>query len=467
MLISKRALGASAVVVVLALLPVIRLPGARAADTGLQLVASQQLSSRLVELTFRTDALTSDTRVRILLPDGYDPSGHTRYPVLYLLHGAFDDYRAWTDKGGAAASTAGLPLIVVMPDGGSEGNYTNWYNFGAGGPPRWETYHIDQLVPWIDTHLPTIAARRGRAVAGLSMGGNGALAYAALHPDLFSAAASFSGAVDTNNEEEQVVTGLGGLPDGRPPGAIFGLRATDEVRWRGHNPWDLAANLGGMLVELDVGNGAPGGPDGNGFDPVEESVHEQSVAVHDQLLALGVTHVWDDYGPGAHNFYYWSRDLRQFLPRLMDEFAHPVAPTRVTYRTIQPGFSEFGWQASVQRPALEFAELSGADSSGFTLRGSGTATVVTPPVYRPGSTVTATVADEQGTHAVVVAVGSDRRVRLDLTIGPANPYQAYTAEARTYALTSAFDKGLGYSIDRATGNGTLVYTVRVSLAVTR
>ena len=116
-----------------------------------------------------------------------------------------------------------------------------------------------------------------------------------------------------------------------------------------------------MLVELDVGNGSAGGPDGNGFDPVEESVHEQSVSMHDQLLALGIPHVWDDYGPGAHNFYYWSRDLQQFLPRLMAEFAHPVTPAQIDYRTIQPSYAVAGWQIDLNRPALEFSQLSNAD----------------------------------------------------------------------------------------------------------
>src|SRR5947207_878867 len=250
---AKRVLGMSAVVALLGTL-IVGPVRAASGSGGLHLVSSQRLSDRLIELTMTTDALTDATHVRVLLPSGYDSSGATRYSVLYLLHGALDDYRAWTDKGNAAAITAGAPLIVVMPDGGSEGNYVDWYNFGAGGPPMWETYHIRQLIPWIDGHFRTVASRAGRAVAGLSMGGNGAVAYAALHPDLFTAVASFSGALDTNNWEEQVVTGTGGLQDGKPPGAIFGERATDEIRWRGHNPWDLVANLRGLLVELDTGN---------------------------------------------------------------------------------------------------------------------------------------------------------------------------------------------------------------------
>ena len=115
---------------------------ARAADHDIQLLSSQQLDPRLTELTLSTPALRAPTHVRVLLPAGYDGSQY-RYPVVCLLHGAFADYRAWTDAGDAEAITAGKPLIVVM-----------------------------------------IAARDGRAIAGLSMGGFGALSYAGRHPDL-------------------------------------------------------------------------------------------------------------------------------------------------------------------------------------------------------------------------------------------------------------------------------------------
>src|SRR4051794_21341742 len=144
-------------------------PGGRG---HLKLMAERHVDRRLVELTFTTPALDDPTHVRVLLPGGYERSDR-RYPVLYLLHGAIDDYRGWTDEGNAERITAGKPLIVVMPDAGSDGYYSDWWNFGKGGPPEWETYHIDQLLPWIDHHLRTVPGRRGRAVAGLSMGGFG------------------------------------------------------------------------------------------------------------------------------------------------------------------------------------------------------------------------------------------------------------------------------------------------------
>src|SRR4051794_7139281 len=139
------------------------LGAAPASAAGLELLGTQQLSPRLTELTLRTDALVQPTHVRVLLPADYDARRARRYPVLYLLHGGADDYRSWTrpadGKGDAEAITAGLPLIVVMPDAGQGGWYTDWYNNGAGGPPRWESYHIDQLIAWADEHYRTIAAR--------------------------------------------------------------------------------------------------------------------------------------------------------------------------------------------------------------------------------------------------------------------------------------------------------------------
>jgi S-formylglutathione hydrolase FrmB len=401
---------------------------AAAAVAPPKLVNRQRLDPRLQELTFSTPALASETHVRILLPTGYDRSGRTRYPVLYLLHGAIDDYRSWTDKGDAEAITKGAPLIVVMPDAGPYGNYTNWYNDGAFGQPRWETWHIRQLVPWVDAHYPTIAKRSGRATAGLSMGGGGAMSYAARHPGMFVSASAFSGAVDTNSPGVQPVTQASGLSDGsHTPGAIYGLRSTDEVRWRAHNPWDLAGNLRGLKLTLRTGNGSPGGPGGDSGDPVEAEVHTESVNMHNQLVALHIRHVWDDYGAGGHAWYYWQRDLRQTLPGIVKTFAHPPArPSRFSFRAVEPSYSAYGWRVRVKRPALEFSELRRASRRGFRLLGSGTATVRTARYYKPHSVVHATI----GAKKRKLRAGRYGRVTLRVPLGAGNPDQEYTAEAK-------------------------------------
>jgi S-formylglutathione hydrolase FrmB len=400
--------------------------GANAAGASdLQLVASQQRDPRLVELTFHTPALAADTHVRVLLPAGYAGAAPRRYPVLYLLHGSVDDYRSWTDKGDAEAATAGLPLIVVMPDAGNGGFYSDWFNNGAGGPPEWETYHVGQLIPWIDSHYRTIASRDGRATAGLSMGGFGAMTYPARHPDMFVAAASFSGAVNTNEPSPA------GEPDestfdGGQPYATWGPRQSEEVRWRAHNPWDLAENLRGLNLTIRTGNGQPGGPYGGG-DPIEAYVHQASLDLHDRLDALGIPHVWDDYGPGGHDWPYWQRDLRETLPAIMATFAHPpAAPSPFTFTAAEPSFDIYGWHVAIDRPALEFGRLENASRDGFTLVGSGTGTVTTAPLFRAGAAYPVTV----GSDARRVTADAGGRLHVPVPLGPGNQFQEYTAPAQ-------------------------------------
>ena len=300
---------------------------AQAADHGISLDASQQLGPRLSELTLSTDALKQPAHVRVLLPDGYDADSARHYPVLYLLHGAFGNDADWTTAGDAEAITAGAPLIVVMPDGGQGGWYTDWVNRRAFGPPEWETFHIAQLIPWIDDHYRTIAGRDGRAVAGLSMGGFGALSYASRHPDLFAWAGSFSGAVAiTQNLPVAGVIALEALVDGGLPGDQFGNRLLMASNWEAHDPYVQAPNLRGMTVEIDTGNGSPGPLDSNqfNFDPVEQQVHEMSLLMHQRLVALGIPHIWDDYGPGTHSWPYWQRDLSQALPSILGTLSAPA-----------------------------------------------------------------------------------------------------------------------------------------------
>jgi S-formylglutathione hydrolase FrmB len=399
-------------------------PAARAAD--LTLTGSERIDARLSELTLRTPAVAGPTRVRVLLPSGYARS-QRRYPVLYLLHGAIGDQRSWTVQGDAEAITRGAPLIVVMPASGAGGGYANWYHGGRGGPPEWEDYHVDQLIGFIDRRYRTVAGRGGRAIAGLSMGGFGAMSYAARHPDLFGAAASFSGAVDTNNPLDIAITG----------DEPFGPRATQEIRWRGHNPTDLAPNLRGLRLVVRTGSGQPGGPFGGG-DVVELAVHQMSVSFHERLASLRIGHVWDDYGPGGHLWPYWQRDLRETLPELMAGFRQPAAPpARVTFRAVEPRYGAYGWRVAVHRPALEFSELRAAGRRGFTLRGSGTARVTTPPLYRPGERLRVRVRDRRGTRAGTRVAGRGGRLRIAVDLGPGNRVQQDAPGATTRVFSAA------------------------------
>lgn len=404
---------------------------------ALRLIATKQVSARLRDLTFTTPALATPTTVRVMLPEHYDPSGATRYPVMYLLHGGSGQYTAWTTAGQAVALTRGLPLITVMPDAGRSAWYTDWYNNGAGGYPKWETYHVSELLPWVDQHFPTFGARSGRAIVGLSSGGFGAMSYASRHPDLFVAAAAFSGALDTNTPP--VVGGLviGGLAyqDGGNPGSLFGLRATEEVRWRGHNPWDLAVNLRDTAVAARAGNGMAGGTYGGGgpTDPLgtalESATHLESSSFHTRLQALGIQHVWEDYGPGTHSYPYWNRDLQKTLPLLMRVFAeHRPNPTSFHYSSIETPFSDYGWAVTMHRSATEFATLDVVGSNGLTVTGSGTADLTTGPVFVPAAAYETSIRDEAGSRVIKLIADRSGRLRLTVDLGPANPVQQQFAE---------------------------------------
>ncbi|MGH9184714.1 MAG: alpha/beta hydrolase [Acidimicrobiales bacterium] len=277
------------------------------------------IDDRLLDVTVSSAALTRPAGVRVLVPASYRDHPDRRYPVLYLLHGGFGGYRDWTEAGDAQRLTAGLDLIVVMPDGGQGGWYADWYNDGRGGPPAWERFHIGQVVPWVDANFRTIGDRSGRAIAGLSMGGFGAMSYAARHPDLFASASSFSGAVDLNQPAVRVLVWISPLIDGGTPGAIFGHLLFDDANVRAHNPWDRAANVAGMHVALYTGNGLPGplDPPGTLIDPQEPFVHQMNVALHERLTSLGIAHTWRDYGAGTHRWPYWVRSLGEELPAIM------------------------------------------------------------------------------------------------------------------------------------------------------
>ena len=404
-------------------------PAVAHAATGadaIKVESRRQLDPRLREYSLATPALPKSTILRVLLPGGYRQHPKRRYPVLYLLHGCcdfdVDGSQAWTTHGEAEKATAGKGLIVVMPAGGRGGMYSNWLTAGTQGRPQWETYHVRQLIPWVDRTFRTRPRRGGRTIAGLSMGGFGAMKYAATYPDKFVAAASFSGIVDSNVDDGAT---HGFLPtfDGGTAASVWGPRETDEIRWRSQNPWDLAGNLRPLQLAIRTGNGQRGPLDEGGapYDPLEAGVHRNSVSLHRRLKALRIPHTWDDYGPGTHTWPYWARDLRRSLPQQLAVLRHPPAPPgRVTYRSARPTYRVFGWRVAWKRDGLAFTRLVRARRRGFVLEGSGKATVRTRPGHPKGSTVTVdgirvpASRDRAGRLTIRVATGSDRKATVTI-----------------------------------------------------
>lgn len=388
---------------------------------GLHVLAVKEYDLRDYNISVSTSALGRPVNVRVLLPTGYTP--RRRYPVLYLFHGTSGSASDWIDQGDAERLTAGLPLIVVMPDAGFDddggGWCTNWVDTSTKlGPSQWETFHVQELIPWVDANLPTIGDRAGRAIAGLSQGGFCSTTYAARHPDMFLSVGSFSGAPDIDYDPvvaagaTAVVEGTAFGLDGVEPEAMFGSRVTDEINWQGHDPADLMENLRPVSVWLYTANGLPGPYDKPYPNPeamgIEGLVGASTDSFYQRAQQIGLPVHFDDYTYGTHSWAYWSRDLSWYLTPLMRMFAHPpAAPKTISYASVAQSWSQWGWTVTWQRSvAQDWSALTQAGPDGFTLHGTGTAAVVTPPFYHPGEVL----------RADGLAVRADRTGRLHLSV---------------------------------------------------
>ncbi len=147
----------------------------------------------LETLTFRAPHLAGrEVPLSVILPAGYEAS-EKRYPVLYLLHGYTAHYSDWVANTHIRQYARRYQEIIVMPEAG-----TSWYVNNYANPQlKWQDYFIYDVIPYVDQHYRTRADRRGRALAGTSMGGYGALLLGVKYHEMFAAAASLSGVVTT------------------------------------------------------------------------------------------------------------------------------------------------------------------------------------------------------------------------------------------------------------------------------
>jgi S-formylglutathione hydrolase FrmB len=195
-------------------------------------------------------------RANVLLPAGYNPQ--TRYPLLILLSGLANNYASY-EEDGVVPRLSGLNAIVVMPEGAS-GWYTDWWNGGERGSPGWESYELNTVIPTILAKYPILPQRRYHAIAGVSMGGLGAVYLAGRLPGFFGSVASLSGFVDPGYFAP--ITGVGMSATSLAPlegdddlNAVYG--PSDGFYFQGHNPALLAANLEQTRVFESTGTGVP------------------------------------------------------------------------------------------------------------------------------------------------------------------------------------------------------------------
>lgn len=281
-------------------------------------VAEEQVAPRQVDLTISSPALGTTSKVRLLTPTGWEHRRPgQRWPVLYLLHGCCGDYTSWTSLTDVATIPSLQGVLVVMPEAGNTGWYSDWWNYGHGGAPAWETFHLTEVRGILEHGY---GAGHKRVVAGLSMGGFGAMVYAARHPGMFRAAASYSGVVDNRHTPDAAETILGFVRGYHlDPLALWGDSAAQADIWAAHNPVDLAPRLRHIPLFLSTGNGENGPLDPPGVSGgIEVLIHQENLLLAQRLNDVGARHVVTDfYGPGTHAWAYWERELHRSLPLLL------------------------------------------------------------------------------------------------------------------------------------------------------
>ncbi len=157
---------------------------------SLILCISAFASARVETVRFQSKFVNTTLPYNVILPTDYDTSPTTRYPVLYLLHGLDGHYSDWVARTNVADYAAEYRMIVVMPEGND-----SWYtDSGTTTTDKYESYIIHELIPDVQQRYRTIQARYGRSIAGLSMGGYGAIKFGLKYPSTFVFAGSMSGA---------------------------------------------------------------------------------------------------------------------------------------------------------------------------------------------------------------------------------------------------------------------------------
>ena len=228
-------------------------------------------------------SMNKNIKTCVIVPDNYKKS-KKKFPVVYLLHGYSGNYATWVKSFKEVSQQVDRYGFIAI---GVDGNYSSWYFDSPIDPTfKYETYIIDELVPFIDKKYKTIASREGRAISGLSMGGHGSLYLSLKHQDVFGAAGSMSGGVDIRpfSEKWNIKKRLGAIND---------------------FPDNWEKNTVVNLIELNQNNNLKLIID-CGVDDFFIDVNRE---LHQKMLALKIDHDYIER-PGKHNIDYWENSLK-------------------------------------------------------------------------------------------------------------------------------------------------------------
>ncbi len=266
-----------------------------------------QTGKVLESLEFESKIVSYPVKYSIYLPPDYYTSERS-YPVLYLLHGYSDDETGWIQFGEANSiadkainSGDATSCIIVMPDG-----KVAWYTNSVDGKDRWEDMFTNEFIPSIEKKYRIRSKKEFRAIAGLSMGGYGALKLAMRHTDLFSSCVAMSAGVFTDDEM------LKNDEYDHYFGDIYGLKSTNDLgeHWKANSPLYLVKTvdkekLTSIRFYIDCGD--------------DDFLYKGNSMLHIKMRELEIPHEYR-VREGGHQWNYWRTGLYDGLKFISQSF---------------------------------------------------------------------------------------------------------------------------------------------------
>ncbi len=228
-------------------------------------------------------SMNKNIKTCVIVPNNYKKS-KKKLPVVYLLHGYSGNYATWVKSFKEVGQQVDKYEFIVI---GVDGNYSSWYfDSPIDTTFKYETYVIDELVPFIDKNYKTIASREGRAISGLSMGGHGALYLSFKHQEVFGAAGSMSGGVDFRPfpEKWDIKKRLGSITE-------------FPENWEKNTVVNMLELVESNKLNLIIDCG------------VDDFFIDVNRELHTKMLSLKINHDYIER-PGKHNIEYWENSLK-------------------------------------------------------------------------------------------------------------------------------------------------------------
>jgi len=256
------------------------------------------------DLRLNSKLMAREMPYQVIYPGDYhsEKSKTRRYAVVYLLHGLTGHFDNWSSKTKIADYAKQHNFIIITPEGAN-----GWYtDSGSENNDRYESYIIEELIPEVDKNFRTVAASKYRFVAGLSMGGYGAIKFGLRRPDLFTLVGSFSGALGAADWTEKEIGTKGAIAE-----SILKVYGAAGSQTRKENdifqmirevPAERVKEL--PFIYLDCGT--------------EDFLIQNNLDFARLLREKKIPHEFREL-PGKHDWKYWDAQVQEFL-RLSEKF---------------------------------------------------------------------------------------------------------------------------------------------------